>query len=269
LVTLPKYEFKMCSRVAASVAYATGTWAQDDAATMLRELSGLEGDRADAAEILERATQTARQKAKAFTGTGDIDWWVRAPAAHHLREGRLSRAERLQDPLQLGHLMVCSSYREYEDRAVRFGMSTRWAWKDISAVPADLADLQAHAENGLPFFPSREQPMHILTPTGPLIRLRRRLFLTRDHIPLFDTARWVRDIEKGLLLCWETWLRGWAKVKERNARELVVLKDAGLELSGVVDQHSWATERERTISEPQLRSRCLWVEDEDIQKGKL
>lgn len=38
ILTYPKYDFKMCSRVAASVAYATGTWGKrrDDVMWLLR-----------------------------------------------------------------------------------------------------------------------------------------------------------------------------------------------------------------------------------------
>lgn len=271
LVTLPKYEFKMCSRVAASVAYATGSWDAADVPDMMRELSGA-GPEVPVEMVEQRATAIARQKAKSVTGTGDLEWWVRSRSARQLREGQVSRAERLQDPKLLGHFMVATNYKEYEDRAVQLGLGTGWEWKDIAGVgSAGEALAQAFAtqrEANVPFYPSRQAPTHILTPTGPLVRLRRTLFLTRDKIPLFDTARWVRDIEKSLALCWERWLESWEKIRERNLREFADLAQAGLDMNEVAMRAAAHKRGDLNKSpQPALRSRCLWIEDEDIQKS--
>ncbi|KAI0048062.1 glycosyltransferase family 41 protein [Auriscalpium vulgare] len=43
-----------------------------------------------------------------------------------------------------------------------------------------------------------------------LIDLRRKLFVNRDSIPLFDTARWTRNVEKGYKEAWRRWVLGTA-----------------------------------------------------------
>ncbi|KAI9026139.1 glycosyl transferase family 41-domain-containing protein [Hyaloraphidium curvatum] len=275
LVTFPKYEFKMCSRVAASVAYATGSWDAADSPVMLSELCSIDKD-ATTSDVAELAQKIARSKAKAVTGTGDLDWWTRSPAARELRNGQGSRVETLQNPNLLGHLMVCTSYKEYEERAVRFAAGVQWRWKDIRGCPTVP---QVDGGGVDRFFPDRAAPTHIYTPSGPLVRLRRQLFLTRDKIPLFDTARWVRDVERCMLLCWERFEHGWRKVRERNAREFGGLAEAGLDIGSLElpakrrRQPSGASEETLDGSRngfrllgggaAALRSRCLWIENED------
>jgi protein O-GlcNAc transferase len=41
---------------------------------------------------------------------------------------------------------------------------------------------------------------------GELIELRRNIFLNRNKMPLFDTARWTRNLEKGFQEIWNRWL---------------------------------------------------------------
>ncbi|KAF7970118.1 hypothetical protein HWV62_25006 [Athelia sp. TMB] len=41
-----------------------------------------------------------------------------------------------------------------------------------------------------------------------LRNLRRNLFLNRDRMPLFDTQRWTRNIEKGYQAAWVRWVNG-------------------------------------------------------------
>ncbi|RKO93756.1 glycosyl transferase family 41-domain-containing protein, partial [Blyttiomyces helicus] len=114
IITYPKHDFKMCSRVAASIAYATGSWPESD----------------------------------------------------------------------------------------NRNLPTR-----VTAAPT-LPPSQRPSPTTPPFHPSRHSPTHILVPstlTATAPALRRRLFLTRDQIPLFDTPRWVRNLEAGMALAWTDW----------------------------------------------------------------
>ncbi|ORY72723.1 hypothetical protein BCR35DRAFT_307496 [Leucosporidium creatinivorum] len=43
---------------------------------------------------------------------------------------------------------------------------------------------------------------------GELSKLRRKLFLSREQSPLFDTRRWVQNMEKGLTEAWKRWVQG-------------------------------------------------------------
>jgi len=48
----------------------------------------------------------------------------------------------------------------------------------------------------------------VLRGRGALINLRRNIFLNRDRMPLFDTERWTRNLEKGLREAWRRWVEG-------------------------------------------------------------
>lgn len=79
-----------------------------------------------------------------------------------------------------GDKMVVSSIQEYEDRAVDFanGLQNRPLTRDKSG--------QKNA----------------------LINLRRNLYLNRDKMPLFDTRRWTKNVEKGYQVAWTRWVTG-------------------------------------------------------------
>lgn len=84
----------------------------------------------------------------------------------------------------LGEHMVVSSAEEYERRAVELANSVRYTY-----LPGPSGE--------------KERRGH-----GTLIDLRRNLFLNRDRMPLFDTARWTRNIEKGYKEAWRRWVLG-------------------------------------------------------------
>lgn len=78
--------------------------------------------------------------------------------------------------------MVVHSLEEYEDRAVTLASSLQYI--------ADTEDAG------------------VLRGQGDLMSLRRNLFLNRDRMPLFDTARWTRNIEKAYWEAWRRWVEG-------------------------------------------------------------
>ncbi|KAF8708355.1 Glycosyl transferase family 41, partial [Rhizoctonia solani] len=108
IITWPRYEYKMCSRIAASVAHATG----------------------------------------------------------------------------YGHRMIVSSLKDYEDRAVDLA-------KSVNFVAA-----------------SDDQGGWYRQCRGALSDLRRSLYLSRDTMPLFDTARWTRNVERAYIEVWRRWETG-------------------------------------------------------------
>ncbi|QRV90973.1 glycosyltransferase family 41 protein [Ceratobasidium sp. AG-Ba] len=108
IVTWPRYEHKMCSRIAASIASATG----------------------------------------------------------------------------YGRHMIVSSLNDYENRAVDLA-------KSVSFVAAS-------DDRGGWYKQSR----------GTLAELRRNLYLSRDTMPLFDTARWTRNLERAFAEIWRRWETG-------------------------------------------------------------
>ncbi|KAH7345131.1 glycosyl transferase family 41-domain-containing protein [Rhizoctonia solani] len=108
IVTWPRYEHKMCSRIAASIAHATG----------------------------------------------------------------------------YGRQMIVPSLKDYEDRAVDLA-------KSVSFIAA-----------------SDDQGGWYRQCRGALSDLRRNLYLNRDAMPLFDTARWTRNVERAYAEAWRRWETG-------------------------------------------------------------
>lgn len=76
-----------------------------------------------------------------------------------------------------GDKMIVGSLEEYEERAVSLALSV----ESSSDTPDGGEELMA---------------------------LRKNIFLARDRMPLFDTARWVRNFEKGLAEAWRRWEDG-------------------------------------------------------------
>jgi protein O-GlcNAc transferase len=83
-----------------------------------------------------------------------------------------------------GDQMIVRNLQEYEDRAVALANSIEY----ISEVDPQGATVY------------RGQ--------GELITLRKNLFLNRDRMPLFDTARWTRNLEKAYWEGFRRWVEG-------------------------------------------------------------
>ncbi|KAF9223524.1 hypothetical protein BS17DRAFT_796151 [Gyrodon lividus] len=96
------------------------------------------------------------------------------PSHRHKMSSRVAAS--LAYATGLGEHMVVHSREEYEDRAVALEQSESGA----GAIPQSWS----------------------------ILELRRRLFLARDTMPLFDTERWVRNLEKGFNAAWKRWVDG-------------------------------------------------------------
>lgn len=68
-------------------------------------------------------------------------------------------------------------------------------------------DLEDYEERAVSFANSMS---HANSPTtgGALVDLRRNLYLNRNTMPLFDTARWTKNIEQGYQTVWQRWVDG-------------------------------------------------------------
>ncbi|KAJ1553271.1 hypothetical protein HK096_008564 [Nowakowskiella sp. JEL0078] len=208
----------------------------------------------------------------------------------------LDGSTRLKDKSLLGHYMVVNSYDEYLEHAVRLGRSLQWHWKEIGTwktsnrkiktgeqaffVPKVKAD---SSENLISIYPENSNhPTRILAPKGLLIRLRRRLFLTRDEVPIFDTRRWVRNLECGMEIAFERWEKSWSLQKKKNEIEMdLVLEVISESEKDVENSNKFSkvksleklisnleTENEKHSGLPKMefcwksqRSRCLIVEE--------
>ncbi|EKM61041.1 glycosyltransferase family 41 protein [Phanerochaete carnosa HHB-10118-sp] len=150
----------------------------------------------------------------AHTIAGDILWpgtpLITFPKHPHKMCSRVAAS--MANATGFGDEMVVDSLEAYENRAVALANS-------ISYVP--------ETEPG---------GTTVLRGQGELIRLRRNLFLNRDRMPLFDTARWTRNIEKAYWEAWRRWVEG-----------------TQFELSD-----EW-----EACKGPEKESGCIWVQDDD------
>lgn len=111
-----------------------------------------------------------------------------------------------------GDQMIVHSAEEYENRAVALAQSVRYT-------------------------PHYEPSGSVLARgQGELVQLRRNLFLNRDNMPLFDTMRWTRNLEKGYREVWRRWVEG--------------------------TQYEMSDEWE-ACDGPEKQSGCIWIQDDD------
>ncbi|KPV78662.1 glycosyltransferase family 41 protein [Rhodotorula graminis WP1] len=92
----------------------------------------------------------------------------------------------------LGSQMIVDSAEAYEQRALSLA-----AGLSYEMVPAHVGAAAGTIEGG-------EQRRA----RGELADMRRRLFLEREQSPLFDTRRWTRNLEKGIVEAWERYVSG-------------------------------------------------------------
>ncbi|KAF8527916.1 glycosyl transferase family 41-domain-containing protein [Hysterangium stoloniferum] len=94
-----------------------------------------------------------------------------------------------------GSHMVVDSLEEYEARAIRYAQSLSY----VVHQEGDTTEQRGQGE---------------------LIDLRRNLYLRREDMPLFDTRRWTRNLEKGLSEAWRRWVAGTCFVLDHNAEKI-------------------------------------------------
>lgn len=91
---------------------------------------------------------------------------------------------------------------------------------------------------------------------GELAQLRRKLFLSREQSPLFDTKRWVENMEKGLTEAWKQWVRGF----EFEGESALSLQFGQVELADRLRLHTDAGEWGAGVEK---QTGCIWVPDGD------
>lgn len=143
-----------------------------------------------------------------WTGTPILTW----PKHRHKMCSRVAAS--MVNATGFGAQMTVHSAEEYERRALALAQSVRY----------------------VPF----HEPSGAVLPRGEgaLVELRRSLFLARDRMPLFDTVRWTRNLEKGLQEAWRRWVEG-----------------TQYELSD-----EWTA---RAEDAPERTSGCIWIRDDD------
>ncbi|KAI0335269.1 TPR-like protein [Cubamyces sp. BRFM 1775] len=160
-------------------------WAGEDVAARIRFTDVAKKDwhvfRARVADLfLDTAECNAHTIAAdvLWTGTPILTW----PKHKHKMCSRVAAS--MVNATGFGEQMTVHSAEEYEARAVALAQSVRY-------VP--------HHEPSGAVLPRGE---------GELVALRRNIYVNRDRMPLFDTRRWTRNLEKGLQEAWRRWVHG-------------------------------------------------------------
>ncbi|KAK9728636.1 hypothetical protein K7432_000910 [Basidiobolus ranarum] len=105
-----------------------------------------------------------------------------------------------------GDKMVVSSELEYEDIAVKYAQDLSYEY--VVDNESQLQQPHQMFEFLRGITQQQLQSSFYRIGRGILMDLRRDLFLKRDNSPLFDTPRWVRNLEKGYLEAWRRWDSG-------------------------------------------------------------
>lgn len=198
IVTYPRYDFKMCSRVAASIVLATGSFSDQEEA---RKFSFTERMVPDLAPhvysspallghwMVVDSYKDYEDRAVYLAST--MSWSWKPLAEHSLKK---QGQEGFQNLTNRGPV-----YQPFYDSVK----------KEFQTVPST-------------------ETTHVYTPDvsdSLLMTLRKNIFLGRDKNPLFDTECWVRNLEKGMRLAFKRWQQEFSLVKQRNLVELnAVLK---------------------------------------------
>lgn len=185
----------------------------------------------------------------AHTTAADILWsgtpLLTYPRHQHKMASRVAAS--IAVATGLGPEMIVSTAADYERRALELARGLTYEMLPPLKVPADLPEARAQRRG-----------------KGELSRMRQKLFLTRDTSPLFDTKRWVQNLERGLKEAWRRWITGIEFEGEcRISREL---HRESLER---ISYRFWCirarahTDFEADRTELETRTGCIWVRDPD------
>ncbi|KAJ3158955.1 hypothetical protein HDU86_002124 [Geranomyces michiganensis] len=259
VVTYPRYDFKMCSRVCTSIAYAAGRWQKND-------FVGLDPDVVRAGRRGISLNDVERLKDPLLLG----HWMVvksyqefedvAANFGNQLRwewlEVRRPNGEAQQPPPPYGIINASPSVIDLtaSPAVPATPLPTSAPSPFHHASPPHSGAVETTKTTG-----AQSGPLtHIFTPISATLptRLRRRLFLNRDSCALFDTPQWVRALERAAEKALQRWEQDYAVVRKRNARELQEISQPG------------TSEPSGSSTKMYAESRCLWVRPEEAAPGR-
>lgn len=169
ILTFPKYSHKMCSRVGASIAYATG--------------HGHEMVVNSEEEYEERAVKFAQ----------GCRWDYVADSALREKLGLAGHPHAMSTP----GAGLAQPFHGLSVNGVA-GMTTVGQMPPAHVYPSGVQPMAAVPQQSVVHWMGH----------GPLVDLRRALWENRDQSLLFDTLRWTRNLEKGLCEAWRRWETG-------------------------------------------------------------
>ncbi|KAJ1659864.1 hypothetical protein IWQ61_001115 [Dispira simplex] len=157
-----------------------------------------------------------------WSGTPMVTW----PRNYHKLCSRVAASVVLATGV--GEQMVVNTGEEYVDLAVHWANTLRYEYIARVSQPPPVMTTVSVKDN---HFTSLASQYHRVG-HGPLMEIRKQLFLFRDSNRLFDTPRWTRNLEKGYEEAWRRWESGeefWYTSEElRNLEPSVVGVDPTL-----------------------------------------
>ncbi|KAJ1976858.1 hypothetical protein H4R35_002525 [Dimargaris xerosporica] len=189
-----------------------------------------------------------------WSGTPLVTW----PRNYHKLCSRVAASVALATGV--GDKMIVTTDQEYEDLAVHLATTTVYKYVNrMTDPPRSInpnATIDANASNLIARY-------HKLG-YGPVMDLRKQLFLHRDTNRLFDTPRWTRNLEKGYTEAWRRWESGEDFVYSREEYDqLDPLVQASAD-NAMATAPGHDVKLPRSYSGPFDRNRgSIWVQDDD------
>ncbi|KAI9298100.1 TPR-like protein [Neoconidiobolus thromboides FSU 785] len=165
-----------------------------------------------------------------------------------------------------GEYMVTESEEAYADQAVKLALSVKYRYLEGTDNEIVLNRLGLSSSSRLP--PDNGIKKNRRIGHGELIELRKALFLTRDYSRLFDTPRWVKNLEHGYLEAWKRWENGTddipVNLSYQNPNGSLKSKSGGAYLQPEYRNHLQEYLKEKwEKGNTTVRSACIWVNDDD------
>ncbi|KAF9115082.1 hypothetical protein BGX27_009005 [Mortierella sp. AM989] len=190
ILTFPKYGHKMCSRVGASIAYATGY--------------GNEMVVSSEEEYEERAVQLAQGCRWEYVEDSVLKH--KLGLVNPMLSGGATNVTAMQG---ISNISV-SLAQPLQSSSVATGGLITSSHPQLIHQQQQQQQQQSHLQHRpqmQPMMQAQQSVIHWIG-YGPLIDLRKKLWENRDRSLLFDTLRWTRNLEKGLNEAWKRWHDG-------------------------------------------------------------
>jgi len=265
IITYPKYQFKMCSRVAASVAYATGAWNERDmkysyhtvpcsAVGPFSEKAQSKNDpRLLGHEMVVGSYQEYEDRAvelgMSMTWTSrNITSWTKE-YTNALMNHQMTKPNAQMNVIQnIINQLSIQTQQNQNQMMNNGGNQPNNQQNPQNTNSYTMLNLIKKNVIAITQNPATGPQLEVLLPQGSLVALRRKLFLTRDQMPLFHTARWVAQLEYAVTEMMKRWENGYKKLCERE-------KQAVPRASSLIDNIYPSMEK----PEDRTLSRSIWV----------
>ncbi|KAI9693220.1 MAG: hypothetical protein M1822_005216 [Bathelium mastoideum] len=185
LLTLPRYGYKMCSRMAASILIGALPKGKEGEKARKELIAGSEDEYEDMAVRL----------------AGGMNY---SP-----RDGMLFK---MGPPAPIGLPVLESRRSSTASSSTAVAVDGATSQQPQNPYAGRSKQLRQHSSSTVKSQPSFSPPAHynVIPPkgTGRLFELRRLLYEARWSSALFDTKRWVRDLEDAYEIAWQRWVDG-------------------------------------------------------------